>query len=207
GTVALASNPVCHIVGDVAPWGLNNITIRYNRATNALQVPCVYYNSASINNAHYEVTEMASDDGLGTSNGIGRRKSLPSDMAYLVHPFNGRSGSAMMMRQLMKSGNPVTQFNQARIQWIFHAIPALGFNIESYLRIAPPDIAFGIDHGGAVQSSSDLIRWVFYQEMGHAMHYKKSGSNFYQKLVNYEVYQTQQNGPNNDPYGDGTAKN
>lgn len=196
GTLFLAVQPSVHVVGNIASWSMDNNRVRYNRSTNAYQLPNVYYYAATANNAHYEYKEMSAQDGI---------TPMHSDIHYLVHPYD-HSGSAPMLRQMIKNGSPTSIISQGVTIFTISNLPpaSLGWSVEAYLKAVPPDIAFGTDAGAPlVAHSSDQMREVMYHEMGHATHYRKTGNQFWRNLIDYEAHRSLAN--INDPYGDGTV--
>lgn len=194
-TLYIATKPACLIVGNVAGYGLNNLQVNILRTTNPIHKTTSYYFAAITNNAHYEIKDLCWQDGITPPH---------SDMHYLIQPFNN-SGSAPMLRQMLKQGAPANIINQAVVMFtLSSSLPAIGFSVEAYINIAPPDIAIGCKREPNLDDySTDRIREVVYHEMGHAVHYRKVGVNYWRDVVDFESQRIFESG-GADSYGNGS---
>lgn len=188
--VAAATVPV----DNVAPWGLNNISINIHRSINAAAWSTAAYFAATTNNAHYEHTDMCWQDGI-----------LPmySGMNYLINHTGG--GAVCLMQKQLKNAGTGSPVNNGFMLLGFNHIPAIAGGVGPYLLACPPDIVIG-SHLGNIYDvySSDRLRETIYHEMGHAVHYRRAGGQFWLDLIAYESQQSVNSFPNSDPYGDGT---
>jgi hypothetical protein len=192
--VAAATVPV----ENVAPWGLNNISINIHRSMDRYSWATASYFAATVNNAHYEHTDMCTQDGI---------TPMYHGMNYLINPFSDGSAACLMLKQLQSSNNgaPVTT---GLILAAFRSVPAMAGGPSMYLTACPPDIIVGSNHefndGTRAYElyTSDRLRSIIYHEMAHAVHYRKAGPTFWLNLVSHEVAMSLvTNGE--DPYGDG----
>lgn len=181
-----------HNAGNVSGNGLNQITVRYNVSTDQFNKATAYYFAATLNNAHYEFRDMCEMDNIVPQH---------SDMKYLLQPTDA-SGSTVMLHKMGTSANLSQLWNVGLSAFIFANMPGFLPTLQ-YMAFCPPDLVIGTykgDNAPAVVYQSDQIRLTMYHELGHAVHYRKAGIDFWQGLVGYEAQMSLQGG-HNAPYG------
>jgi len=172
-----------------------------------------YWYAAHVNNALYEFDEYATIDGIA---------SPPDDLEVLIANYD-TSASAPMFNQLtqnpliaLSSWGLVSAASGAAIDISSMLAFTFGFgNIGTILQTVPtpllsayfvafvPDVYYGyggeINIGNNPNRSSDIVKYVFYHEYGHANQYAAlpNRDNYWLLEIAYIIL--------NNGYGDGTA--
>lgn len=187
--------PNTHIIGNVAPGGLNNCSVTYLRDYNMSHHETKHYCAALYNNALYQFDGYANADGLSKT---------PNNLQIIIHSFAGGnndfsgSGATPMFNKMQMSGSAqaltIGTFLSATVGGVaaFAPNPVGTFTADVY---------FCYNWGSTPQDfTSDRIKEVGFHEYAHVIHYKKCGNAMWEANIQYVV--ANQLTGNNPPYGD-----